>query len=123
MRGQGGYKSFARVAGAFEMPKLAIMSNVQRIWITYALISIPPMLLLVFLMASTATQMPDDQISMIMFSGIVLWVASLFMHHGVIAKCVRCKAPLHLSPLGWYAPIVTWRRCPKCGLRHSNPSP
>jgi hypothetical protein len=75
--------------------------------------------LVLLLTAITATPQPEDAISFIGFGGMALWVLALFTHQGIFAKCWRCRAALHLSPIGWYVPVVTWRRCPGCGQQHS----
>lgn len=76
------------------------MSNAQRIWITYGLIVVPPVVLVLLLTAIGATSLPGDTTGIIAFRGMALWITALFIHQGIFAKCWRCKAPLHLSPLG-----------------------
>lgn len=98
------------------------MSNAQRIWIGYLFILGAPLML--FAPPVIATMLGANDTFAVaagaagLFVSFIAWV----IYSNQLGKCWRCREHLSQGPGGWFFPIVLWRHCRSCGVRHaSNP--
>lgn len=99
---------------------LCNVSNAQRIWIGYLFILGTP--LMMFAAPAIATMLGVDETLAGAAGAIGIFISfgAWVIYFSQSGKCWRCRDHLSKGPAGWYYPIVFWRHCRACGVRHAS---
>ena len=96
------------------------MSNAQRVWIGYLFILGAPLMLFAAPIIATMLGADDALAGAAAAAGLVVFFIAWIVYSNQLGKCWRCREHLSQGPGGWFYPIVFWRHCRSCGVRHAS---
>lgn len=96
------------------------MSNAQRIWISYLFVLGAPVMLFGPPIAATMLGADDTSAVAAGAAGLIVFFIAWTIYFNQVGKCWRCREHLSQGPGGIYYPIVFWRHCRSCGVRHAS---
>lgn len=96
------------------------MSNTKRIWIGYFVTLLGPAFLLGPPLLLELTNVRDAPPIVVGLAGLVVWLIGAGMWFGGHGRCWRCYERLTAGPGGFHYPIVFWRHCSSCGVKHAS---